>query len=236
MVQENHLWGAERIRGELLKLGIPLSKRTIQKYFNRVKKFPSQNHNWAAFLRNHAGDIWACDFTTIYEWLFRPLYVFVILELKRRRIIHLAATDSPTDQWTAQQLREATAWKEKPKYLIRDRDGKFGNRFNSLAFHTGIQVLKTPFRAPKANAYAERFMGSLKRECLDNFIILNRRHLNGVAKEYALYFNGNRPHQGIGQQIPSQYEKKPIMTTGKIQSIVFLGGLHHSYFRGAAPP
>jgi putative transposase len=236
MVQENRLWGAERIRGELIKLGITLSKRTIQKYIHRIRKLPSPNHNWATFIRNHAGDIWACDFTTVYDWLFRPLYIFVIMELKRRRIIHVAVTDSPTDEWTAQQLREATAWGEKPKYLIRDRDGKYGSRFTGLAFHTGIQVLKTPFRAPKANAYCERLMGSLKRECLHNFIFLNRRHLTGFIKEYTVYSNGNRPHQGINQQIPVQFGRKSYFSIGNIQSVAFLGGLHHSYYRGTAPP
>jgi putative transposase len=225
-----------RIRGELLKLGITISKRTIQKYLNRVKKLPSLNHNWATFIRNHSGEIWACDFTTVYDWLFRPLYIFVIMELNRRRIIHFAVTDSPTDEWTAQQLREATAWGEKPIFLIRDRDSKYGNRFTSLAFHTGIQVLKTPFRTPKANAYSERLMGSLKRECLDNLLIINRRHVTGVVKEYAVYFNGHRPHQGLNQKIPEQSDKKPISSCGIIQSIAFLGGLHHSYSRGAAPP
>jgi putative transposase len=166
------------------------------------------------------------------------------MELKRRRIIHAAATDSPTDEWTAQQLRKATAWGEKPKYLIRDRDGKYGNRFTGLAFHTGIQVPKTPFRAPKANAFCKRLMGSLKRECLDHFIILNRRHLTGIVKEYAVYSNGNRPHQGINQLVPSetegripvQFGRKSYFSTGNIHSVAFLGGLHHSYYRGTAPP
>jgi putative transposase len=165
------------------------------------------------------------------------------MELKRRRIIHVAVTDSPTDEWTAQQLREATAWGEKPKYLIRDRDSKYGNQFTSLAFHTGIQVMKTPFRTPKANAYCERLMGSLKRECLDHFIILDRRHLTGVVKEYAVYYNGNRPHQGINQLVPSEAEGripvqggKSYFSTVNIQSVAFLGGLHHNFSRGTAPP
>jgi putative transposase len=162
----------------------------------------------------------------------------------RRRIIHAAVTDSPTDEWTAQQLREATAWGEKPKYLIRDRDSKYGNRFTGLAFHTGFQVLKTPFRAPKAYAYCERLMGRIKRKCLDHFIILNRRHLTGVVKEYVVYYNGNRPHQGINQLVPSESEgripvhfgRRPFFPTGNIQSVAFLGGLHHSYSQGTAPP
>jgi putative transposase len=243
MIRENRLWGAERIRGELLKLGITLSKRTIQKYIHRIRRIPYSNHNWATFIQNHAGDIWACDFTTVYDWLFRPFYIFVIMELKRRRIIHAAATDSPTDEWTAQQLREATAWGEKPKYLIRDRDSKYGNRFTGLTLYTRIKVLKTPLRAPKVNAYCERLIGSLKRECLDHFIILNDRHLTGVVNEYAVYYNGKRPHQGINQLIPSEAEgripvqfcRKSYFSPGNLQSVAFLGGLHYSYCRGIAP-
>jgi putative transposase len=163
VIRENKLWGAERIRGELLKLGITLSKRTIQKYIRLVRKAPSFTHNWATFIKNHMGDIWACDFTVTYDWLFRPIYIFVIMELKKRRIIHIAVTDSPTDEWATQQLREATPCGEHPKYLIRDRDSKYGSHFSALATHSGIKLIQTPFRTPKANAYCERFMGSLKR-------------------------------------------------------------------------
>jgi putative transposase len=155
MIQENTLWGAERIRGELLKLGITLSKRTIQKYIRLLRKSPSFTQNWASFIKNHMGDIWACDFTVAYDWLFRPVYIFVIMELKKRRIIHMAVTDSPTDEWATQQLREATPCGEHPKYLIRDRDKKFGFQFSALATHSGIEVIQTPFRTPKANAFCE---------------------------------------------------------------------------------
>jgi hypothetical protein len=120
MANENRLWGAERIRGELLKLGIRVSKRTIQRYL--PKKRQSSRQTWATFLKNHAGDIWACDFTVVYDLLFRPIFIFVILELKTRLIIHSAVTRSPSDAWTAQQLREATPWGSHPRVLIRDRD------------------------------------------------------------------------------------------------------------------
>ncbi|MFZ2097290.1 MAG: helix-turn-helix domain-containing protein, partial [Anaerolineales bacterium] len=124
MVKENRLWGAERIRGELLNLGIRVSKRTIQRYL--PKKQQSTSQTWATFLKNHAGDIWACDFTVVYDLLFRPVFIFVILELKTRFIIHASVTQSPTDEWTAQQLRESTPWGLHPKYLIRDHDRKYG--------------------------------------------------------------------------------------------------------------
>ncbi len=149
MAKENRLWGAERIRGELLKLGIEVSKRTVQKYMPKVRRNSSQT--WATFLKNHAAGIWACDFTVVHDLLFRPLYIFVLIELQTRRIVHTAVTRSPADGWTAQQLREATPWGEAPKYLIRDRDDKYGALFSNVAKSTGIQVLETPIRTPQAD-------------------------------------------------------------------------------------
>jgi hypothetical protein len=126
---ENHLWGAERIRGELLKLGIEVSKRTIQKYMPKERESCSSSQTWATFLKNQAGDIRACDFTVVYDWLFRQWYIFVVMELKRRRIVHASVTQYPTDEWTAQQLREAAPWGRGPKYLVRDRDSKYAAPF-----------------------------------------------------------------------------------------------------------
>ena len=114
MAKENPLWGAERIQGELLKLGTKISKRTVQKYMVRIRKSPLPGQNWATFLKNHASEIWACDFTTAYDWLFRECYIFIIIELKTRRIIHWAVTQAPTDEWSSQQVREATPWNESP--------------------------------------------------------------------------------------------------------------------------
>ena len=171
MAKENRLWGAERIRGELLKLGIRMSKRINQRYL--PKKRQSKCQTWATFLKNHAGDIWACDFNVMYDLLFRLIFIFVILELKSRMVIHSAVTQSPTDEWTVQQLREATPWGSHPKYLIRDHDRKYGSLFSSVATSSSIQEMKTPYRAPKANAVCERFMGSLKRECLDHILVVN---------------------------------------------------------------
>jgi len=232
MVKENRLWGAERIQGELLKLGIRISKRTIQRYLPKKRQSPSQT--WATFLKNHAGDIWACDFTVVYDLLFRPIFIFVILELKTRLVIHSAVTRSPTDDWTAQQLREATPWGLHPKYLIRDHDRKYGTLFSSVAASSGMLEVKTPFQAPKANAICERFMGSQKRDCLDHLLIINQSHLKRVVKEYVRYYNDARPHQGIQQRIPGRYENKERPTAaGRIISRPILGGLHHDYSRTA---
>ncbi len=232
MARENSLWGAERIRGELLKLGFEVSKRSIQKYMPKERKSCSSSQSWAKFLKNQASEIWACDFTVVCDWLFRQWYIFVLTELKTRRIVHTRVTRSPTDEWTAQQLREATPWGKGPKYLIHDRDCKYAALFSSVSAGTGIKELRTPHRAPRANGVCERLMGSLRRECLDHILIYEGRHLERVVKEYAAYFNRERPHQGIGQRIPEQHElprSKP--TNGWIQSKTILGGLHHSYSR-----
>jgi putative transposase len=231
MAKENRLWGAERIRGELLKLGIRVCKRTVQKYLPKVREAPSSSQTWATFVKNHVADIWACDFTVVYDWLFRPWHIFVIMELKTRWIVHSTVSISPTDEWTAQQLREATSWGQGPKYLLHDRDSKYASHYSAVATGSGIQELRTPYRAPRANGVCERFMGSLRRECLDHTLILHRKHLTRVVKEYTQYFNQERPHQGIGQRIPNFYDRPVSNPTGNISSRAILGGLHHSYFR-----
>lgn len=232
MAAENRLWGAERIRGELLKLGVKVSKRTVQCYLPKRRRQSGQD--WATFLRNHAGDIWACDFTVVHD-LFRPLYIFIIIELKRRRVLYTAVTRKPTDAWTARQLREATPWGRGPRYLIRDRDKKYGSLFSAVARSTGIKELKTTVQAPRANAVCERLVGSLKRECLDHMLILNRRHLYRTVKEYVGFHNHLRPHQGLRQHIPDPVESAfQPMADGDatmITSTSILGGLHHSYSR-----
>ena len=234
MAQENRLWGAERIRGELLKLGIKVSKRTIQKYTAQESEPSSSGHQtWATFLKNHAKDIWACDFTGVHDLFFRPLYIFVIIELQTRRIVHMAVTHSPSDEWTRQQFREATPWGRRPKYLIRDRDNKYGPLFSGLAESSGIKELKTPVRAPRANAICERFIGSLKRECLDYMLILHPSQLHHVVREYVDYYNRSRPHQGIEQRMPTRYEPDQPSSSGKITVKPVLGGLHHAYSRPA---
>jgi putative transposase len=238
MANENLFWGAERIRGELLKLGIEVSKRSIQKYMPKDSKAHSSSHivpmflreTWATFLKNQASHIWACDFTIVNDWLFRQWYIFVVMELKTRRIVHTGVTKYSTNEWTAQQLREATPWGKGPNYLIRDRDKKYATHFSEVAMSSGIKELKTPFRTPQANGICERFMGSLRRECLDHILIHDDRHLERVTTEYTAYFNQERPHQGIEQRIPDQYDQtrsKP--TSGRITSKAILGGLHHSY-------
>jgi putative transposase len=231
LATDNRLWGAERIRGELLKLGIQVSKRTIQKYLTRMPRLRPGGQTWSTFVRNHAADMWACDFVQTYDVFFRDIFVFVIIELESRQVMHVNVTRHPTDAWVAQQLREATPFGQHPVYLIRDNDRKFGEHFANVAAE--IEVLHTPVRAPRANAYCERFIGSLRRECLDHMLILSEKQLRRIVKEYVAYFNDDRPHQGIHQRIPSAPAPSPAGESEIIARPV-LGGLHHAYSRKAA--
>ena len=235
MAAQNRLWGAERIRGELLKLGLRVCKRSIQKYMRPVRTARPQGQRWSTFLHNHAEQIWACDFLPVTDLFFRSLFAFFIIELKSRRVIHVGVTRCPTDAWTTQQLREATAYGGGPKYLIRDNDSKFGASFARIANTSRIVILTTPYKAPRANAICERFLGSVRRECLDHLLILHEKQLHRVLGAYVNYFNRARPHQGIRQQIP--VPKAGLVPAdhigGKVIAFPVLGGLHHDYRRSA---
>jgi len=229
MAAANRLWGAERIRGELLKLDIRVAKWTIQKYMRGARPPRRSSQTWATFLRTHATAIWACDFLPVTDLLFRQVYAFFIIELATRRVVHMAVTRHPTDAWVAQQLREATPFGHHPPYLIRDNDTKFGPAFARVAEDSGSAILRTADRAPKMNAVCERVLGSVRRECLDHLLILGEAHLRRALRAYVTYFNGARPHQGIDQQVP---EGVPG-SSGPIVATPVLGGLHHAYQRVA---
>jgi len=229
MASENRLWGAERIPGELRKLDIKLAKRTIQRYRRAVRPRRPNSQTWSTFLKNHATQVWACDFLPVNDWRFRQLFAFFIIERGSRRVVHVGVTRHPTD--VAQQLREATPFDTHPKYLIRDNDSQYGPQFARVAAGAGIKVLKTPYRAPKANSLCERLLGSVRRECLDHFPVRGEQHLLGILKGYAMYFNHFRPHQGITQRIPVPLPDETIskLPQATVQSIPILGGLHHHY-------
>ncbi len=230
MAKNNLLWGAERIRGELLKLGIRVSKRTVQKYMRRVRPSGSRGQTWRTFIANHSGNIWACDFLQLYDVLFRPIFAFFFVVHGTREVVHFNVTRCPTDAWAAQQLREATLYGDGPKYLIRNNDGKFGKRFAAVAEGTGIEVANIPPRSPNLNPICERFLGSVRRECLDHVFILSERQLRRVLKAYIeSYFNRARPHQGLGQAIPVAGSRSVPKVGGKVVPIQILGGLHHDY-------
>ena len=231
MADDNPLWGAERIRGELAKLGLRVAKRTIQAYLRGSRGTRLRGQPWATFLRNQAAGIWACDFLPVTDALFRSLYAFFVVELATRRVVHVGVTRHPTDSWVGQQLREATPCDPRPRYLIRDNDSKFGATFARVAETSDIEILRTPYRAPRANAVCERFLGSVRRECLDHLIILGERHLARVLHEYVAYFNRARPHQGLGQAMPEPLPGGQDQREGPVRAVPVLGGLHHDYRR-----
>jgi len=196
-----------------------------------IRTQQQRGQTWATFLRTHAAQIWSCDFLQVTDLFFRPLFAFFLIELQSRKVIHVGVTRSPTDVWVAQQLREATPYGQVPKYLICDHDSKYGSCFRRVATTSGIKLLKTPVQAPRANAGCERFMRSVRQECLDHLLILHERHLQRVLNAYVEYFNQARPHQGIGQQLPVVCEvARPTQhAADKVIAIPILGGLHHDY-------
>jgi putative transposase len=235
MARSNRLWDAERIRGELLKLDSRVAKRTIQKLLRRIRGPRRPGQRWATFLRNHAHETWACDFLQTYDALLRPIFGFFLLEVGSRRVVRVAVTRAPSSAWVTQQLREAMAWGTGPRFVIRDNDDQFGPRFDALAVATGITIVRTPVRAPYANAVCERFLRSVRTECLDHVIVFGVRHLQSTLRSYCAYFNRTRPHQGIGQRVPdgSPVPTEPPPTASPVEELPVLGGLHHEYRRAA---
>ncbi len=228
MARNNKLWGAERIRGELLKLGIRHAKTTVQKYMRAVRGGSPRGQSWRTFIRNHGDHVWACDFLQTYDVFFRPIFAFFIIEIGTRRVVHVGVTRSPTSAWTAQQLRNATLPDASPKFLVRDRDSKFGYDFDTVAAGASIRVVVTPYKTPNANAHCERFLGSVRRECLDHILVVTEQQMLSVLSEYCRYHNLARPHQGIGQRVP-EARAAPESAGNRVVEIPILGGLHHDY-------
>jgi transposase InsO family protein len=229
MACENSSWGAERIRGELLKLGIAVSKHAVQRYRRRGPA-RSPSPSWRTFLRNHRPSIWAADLLTVQTLALRTLYVLLFVSHGRRELVHLNVTASPTAAWVWRQLLEATPWGQTPRYLVRDRDAVYGRDFVPRARALGIETLLTPIRAPRANAVAERLVGTLRRECLDHMIVLNEAHLRSVTTEFMAYYNGERPHRTLALETPTPATRG---AAGTVRSRPVLGGLHHIYGRAA---
>jgi transposase InsO family protein len=231
MSRDNPPWGASRIHGELLKLGITLSQATVSKYMVRHRKPPSQS--WRTFLTNHAKDIVSVDFFTIPTASFRVLFVFLVLTNERRRIVHFNVTDSPSAIWTGQQIVEAFPWDTAPKYLLRDRDGTYGERFVHRIESLGIKHVLISARSPWQNPYVERAIGSIRRECVDHTIIFNEPHLRRVLRDYLKYYHGSRTHLGLEKDCPSPRPVEPP-ELGPICTESMVGGLHHRHYRQAA--
>ncbi len=228
---ENPLWGAPRIHGELMKLGYDLCETTIAKYMAHRSGPPSQT--WRTFVHNHMSDLAAIDFFTVPTVTFRTFYVFLVLSLDRRRIVHFNVTSNPTADWTSLQLIQAFPFDTAPRYLIRDRDGIYGPKVIDTLDILDIEQIPTAPRAPWQNGYCERVIGTIRRECLDHVIVLNEKHLRRVLKEYLAYYHESRTHLGLGKDAP---EPRPIQNqdVGPVASEPVLGGLHHRYYRQAA--
>jgi transposase InsO family protein len=231
MTRENPLWGAPRVHGELLKLGIEISQAAVSKYMIRHPKPPSQS--WRTFLRNHVGCLASVDFFVVPTATFQILFVFIVLHHERRRIVHLGVTAHPTSPWASQQIREAFPWETAPRYLIRDRDGSYGAVFRSRLQAMGINEVLTAPRSPWQNAYAERVIGTIRRECLDHVIVLSERHLRRILSSYFDYYHRSRTHLSLEKDCPDPRPVHPP-DAGKIIAFPQVGGLHHRYERRAA--
>lgn len=230
MSQVNALWGAPRIHGELLKLGIDVSQASVAKYVVRQRRPPSQS--WRTFLANHVEQIMAADFFVVPTATGRLLFVLVMLAHHRRRVVHVAATAHPTAAWTAQQLREAFPRDDAPRYLIRDRGLAFAGVGATAAAMAITEVLAAP-RSSWQNGHVERFIGSVRRECLDHVIIFNAAGLRRVLRRYVEYYERSRTHLALHKDAPVSRSISPP-TDGRIIAIPQVGGLHHRYERTAA--
>ena len=236
---ENPSWGEEQIANELsLKLGIRVSPRTVRKYLeNNRPRGGSRDQRWSTFVRNHASTIVACDFLVSVTATFKIIYVFVAMEIGSRRILNFNVTDHPTAEWTIQQFREFLAFEHPYRFVIHDRDGIFSPSLDAELRSFGLRVLKTPRRTPQANAFCERLIGTIRRECLDWIIALGEGHLKKILREFVRHYNRGRPHSSLGPGIPEPAQAKiPVgpyrhkLPKGYIvSSVPILGGLHHEY-------
>jgi transposase InsO family protein len=230
MGSENPTWGAPRIRAELALLGHDVAQSTLAKYLGKGRKPPSQS--WKTFLANHAGALASIDFFTVPTAAFRVLYVFVVLRHDRRRVVHFGVTAKPTAAWVAEQVRQAFPASATPRYLIRDREDVFGRAFRQCLRDLQIKDIRTAPRSPWQNAFVERLIGSIRRECLDHFIVLNAPHLQRILSSYFKYYHDSRTHQSLDDNSPNPRAiESPEQ--GKVVAIPQVGGLHHRYRRCA---
>ncbi len=244
MSRANPLWGAPRIHGELLKLGLTVSQATVSKGMRRPRRPPSQA--WRTFLKNHAADVMAMDFFAVPTATFRVLFVLVVLSHARRWLVHFNVTEQPTAEWPARQLLEACGLGEAPRYLIRDRDQVYGERFSrqaqTLDIREAVMAPRSPWQNAYAervigsirqNAYAERVIGSIRRECLDHVVVIGERHLLRILSKYVDYYNETRTHLSLAKDAPRPRTVQPP-SEGSVVKVPRVGGLHHEYLRRAA--
>jgi putative transposase len=231
MSRANPLWGSPRIVGELRKLGIHVAKSTVEKYRVRPRKPPSPT--WKAFLNNHVNDLVALDFFVVPTFSYKVLFVLVILAHEQRRIVHINVTEHPTAAWTAQQVVDAFPWDGVPRYLLRDRDRIYGGSFRQRIRNMGFDEVIVAPRSPWQNPYVERFIGSIRRECLDHVIVLGERHLQRLLQQYVGYYHGWRTHLSLAMDCPVPRPIRPP-EQGRVIAVPEVGGLHHHYERQAA--
>src|ERR1700686_414607 len=226
MSTENLRWGAPRIHGELLKLGFEIAQSSVAKYM--VKRCGPPSQGWSTFLRNHAPDIAAMDFFVVPSLGFKPLYGFVIIRLDRRDLVWINVTTNPTAEWVGRQITEAFPWNEAPRYMIRDRDRIYGAVVRRRLRAMGIRDKPIAPASPWQNGFAERLIGSIRRECLDHIIVLGEAHLRRILKSYARYYNETRTHLALDKDAPLS---RTVKRAGRILCRPVLGGLHHEYIR-----
>jgi len=227
----NPRWGSPRILGELRKLGIAVAKSTVETYRVHPRRPPSPS--WRAFLKTHVTELVALDFFTVPTVGFKVLFVLIVLAHDRRKVLHFNVTEHPTAQWTAQQPIEVFPWETAPKYLLRDRDAVYGEGFQRRVANLGVEPVLTAPRSPWQNAYVERLIGSIRRECLDHVIVLNEGHLRRVVASYFHYYHRWRTHLSLAMDCP---ESRPVQLPdeGRVVAFPEVGGLHHHYERVAA--
>src|SRR6516164_8974640 len=226
MSRENPLWGAPRIHGELLKLGFEVAQSSVAKYMVKRRRPPSQG--WRTFLRNHAPGIAAMDLFVVPTISFRLLYGLLIMQHRRRQILWLGVTAHPTAEWIARQLSESHGWAAAPRYIVRDRDAVYGDIFIRRLQAMGIRDRPIAARSPWQNGYAERLIGSIRRDCLDYVVVFGERHLRHLLESYQRYYNEARTHLALSKDAPAP---RAVQAVGSIIAKPLLGGLHHQYVR-----
>jgi putative transposase len=238
-LRENPGWGYPRIAGELLKLGLRVSPSTIRRILLTARSGPAPRRSgptWQQFLRQQAASMLACDFFTVETISLRRFYVLFFIELESRRVHLAGCSTNPTGAWVTQQARNLsfTGLFERMRFLVHDRDSKFSRAFDEVFRSEGITVIETPIRAPQANAYAERFVRTVRVECLDWLLIIGRRHLETVLRIYTAHYNRERPHRGLALLPPDSTNADPQPSGEEIKRRDRLGGLIHEYHRIAA--
>ncbi|HIA48911.1 MAG TPA: integrase [Candidatus Hydrogenedentes bacterium] len=229
MADVNTSWGAPKIHGELLMLGLEISERTVSGLLRRYRRKPP-SQTWKTFIKNHMDVMVAVDFLVVPTIRFRMLYVFVILSHSPREVIHFNVTEHPTAEWTAQQVIEAFPWDTAPRYLLRDRDSIYGGYFRRRVDEMGIEEVVTAYHSPWQNAYVERLNGSIRRECTDHVIVFSENHLRRILRSYFEYYNNDRTHLGLEKETPKERAiSNQASPNSRLVELPRVGGFHHRY-------